>query len=284
MELKGKTALVTGSSGGIGKEIALALAKEGADIILASRNVPNMEAVAREIESFGQRAVPVRCDVADDNSVIEMKDRSIEMFGGIDILINNAAVGVRGLPEDISLDDWNYIINTNLMGYIRTITAFLPHFLERGNGYIVNVSSVQALSYGSEILNTAYITTKAGILGYTSCLSAYLRPKGIVVSCLVAGGFKTEISHNTRFVGTKENIKKMQDDNEKFWSLPILLPPERCAAGLLEGMKRDEYLILVPPDMTEMVKNQGLDVMAHNAWVADLTASGGPPATENSQR
>ena len=273
MDFRGKTALVTGSSGGLGKEIALALAKEGADIILASMNGPNMETVAREIESLGKRAVPLRCDVADDNSVIEIKDKSIDMFGGVDILINNAAVGVRGLPEDISLDDWKYIINTNLMGYIRTITAFLPHFLERGNGYIVNVSSIQALNYGSETLNTAYITTKAGILGLTSGLSAYLRPKGIIVSCLVAGGFKTEISHNTRFVGTKEQKKKMQDDNEKFWSLPILLPPERCAAGLLEGMKRDEYLILVPADMTEMVKNQGLDVMVYNAWVADLPES-----------
>jgi NADP-dependent 3-hydroxy acid dehydrogenase YdfG len=71
-----------------------------------------------------------------------MKGKALKAFGDVDIFINNAAVGVRGLLEHVSLDDWKYIINTNLMGYIRTITAFLPHFMKRGKGYIVNVSSI----------------------------------------------------------------------------------------------------------------------------------------------
>jgi len=268
MEFKGKIALVTGSSGGIGREIALAMAKEGADLILTSRNIPKLETVKKEIENLGQRAMVIQCDVADDNSVFKMKDQAIKAFGKVDILINNAAVGVRGLPEDISLEDWKYIINTNIMGYIRNITAFMPHFLERGSGYIVNVSSIQALLYGSDILNTAYITTKAGILGLSDCFSAYLRPKGIVVSCLVPGGYKTDISRNTRFVGTEEQKKKLWKANEEFWKLPILLHPEVCAKGLIEGMKKEEYLILVPADMAEKLVPQGMDIAARNAWAA----------------
>ena len=129
MEFKGKTAVVTGSSGGIGRAVAIALAKEGVDIVLASRNVPNMEAVQREIESLGQRAVVIPCDVTKNESVAAMKDKAIEAFGNIDILINNAAIGIRGLIEDTSLEDWEYIINTNLMGYIRNITEFLRKLL-----------------------------------------------------------------------------------------------------------------------------------------------------------
>jgi short-subunit dehydrogenase len=269
MEFKGKTTLVTGSSSGIGKAVAIALAKEGADVVLASRNVPNLEAVKREIEGIGRRAVVIPCDVTDDESVASMKAQALEAFDDIDILINNAAIGMRGLPEDTSLDDWRYIININLMGYIRVVNSFLPHFLQRGSGYIVNVSSIQALVYGSETLNTAYITTKVGILGFTDCISAYLRPKGIVVSCLIPGGVRTETKNNSRYIGSPEWIKQMQADEEKFWKLPIFLMPVQCAEGLLEGMKKEEYLILVPASMVEMVKAQGRDVAMLNAYVAN---------------
>jgi short-subunit dehydrogenase len=274
MEFKNKTAVVTGSSGGIGKEIAIALAKEGVDIVLASRNLHNLEIVKKKIEGLGRRALVIPCDVSDDESVVTMKKKTIAAFGHIDILINNAAVGVRGLLENASLDDWKYIINTNLMGYIRNVTEFLPEFLKRGSGYIVNISSIQALAYGTDTLNTLYITTKAGILGFSDCLSAYLRPKGIKVSCLIPGGVATEISHNTRFIGTEEQKKKMWDDSEKFWASGKLLTPKQLAEGLIEGMKREEYLILVPDDMVNMIKPQGRDIAKLNAWVANPPPSG----------
>jgi NAD(P)-dependent dehydrogenase (short-subunit alcohol dehydrogenase family) len=277
MEFKGKTAVVTGSSGGIGKAVAIALAKEGADVVLASRNVPNMEAVKKEIEGLGRRAVAIKCDVSEDESISAMKDKALKAFGNIDIFINNAAVGVRGSLEDVSLDDWKYIINTNLMGYIRNVTAFLPHFMKRKSGYIVNVSSIQALAYSSELLNIPYITTKAGILGLTDCLSAYLRPMGIKVSCLIPGAVRTEISHNSRFVGSEAQKKQMWDEAEEFWKLPIFLTPEQCAEGLLEGMKREDYLILVPAGMAEMLKPQGRDIAMLNAWVANPPPPRFPP-------
>jgi short-subunit dehydrogenase len=277
MEFKGKTAVVTGSSGGIGRGIAIALAKEGVDIVLASRNVSNMEAVKKEIETLGRKAIIIQCDCANDESVVTMKDKAIKAFGNIDILINNAGVGVRGLLENVKLEDWKFIINTNLLGYIRVLTAFLPHFMKRKSGYIVNVSSIQALAYGSEPLNIPYITTKAGILGLTDCISAYLRPMGIIVSCLIPGAVKTEISHNSRFVGSEEQKKQMWDEAEKFWNLPIFLSPEQCAEGLLAGMKKEQYLILTPENMGQMIKAQGRDVDALNAWVANPPPPRMPP-------
>lgn len=277
MEFKGKTAVVTGSSGGIGKAVAIALAKEGADVVLASRNVPNMEAVKKEIEALGRRAVTIKCDVSEDESVIAMRDKAMKAFGNIDILINNAAVGIRGSLEDVSLDDWRYIINTNLMGYIRNVHAFLTHFMKRGSGYIINVSSIQALAYGAEMLNTPYITTKAAIIGLTDCLSSYLRPRGIKVSCLIPGGVITEIAHNSRFVGSEERKKELRAQDEEGTKLPIFLTPQQCAEGLIDGMKKEDYLILVPAGMAEILKSQGRDVGMFNAYVANPPPPRMPP-------
>ncbi len=277
MEFKGKNALITGSSGGIGKAVAIALAKEGANIILASRNMKNMAAVKKEVESLGRKAVAIQCDVSLDESVMAMKDKALKAFENIDILINNAGVGIRGSLEDVSLDDWRYIINTNLIGYIRVIQAFLPHFLKRGSGYIVTVSSIQAMMFGSEMLNTPYVTTKAGIIGLTDCLAATLRPKGIKVSCLIPGGVLTEIAANSRFVGSEEKQKELRATDVHFTKGPMFLTAEQCAHGLLEGMKREDYLILTPPTMAQRLKAQGRDVDMLNAWVKNPPPPPFPP-------
>jgi NAD(P)-dependent dehydrogenase (short-subunit alcohol dehydrogenase family) len=277
MEFKGKTAVVTGSSGGIGRAVAIALAREGTDIVLASRNVPNMEAVKKEIEGLGRRAIAIECDVSEDDSVAAMRDKALDAFGNIDILINNAAVGIRGSLEDVSLDDWRYIINVNLMGYIRNVHAFLTHFMNRGSGYIVNVSSIQALAYGAEMLNTPYITTKAAVIGLTDCLSAYLRPKGIKVSCLIPGGVITNIARNSRFVGSEERKKELRDRDVQFTGGPMFLTADQCAEGLIEGIKKEDYLILVPAGMAEMLKAQGRDIAMFNAYVANPPPPRFPP-------
>jgi NAD(P)-dependent dehydrogenase (short-subunit alcohol dehydrogenase family) len=273
MDFKGKTAVVTGSSGGIGKAVAIALAKEGADIVLASRNLAELEKVKKEIEALGQKALAVKCDVTSDSDVFNMKDQAIKEFGNIDILINNAAVGVRGYLKSVSIADWEYIINTNLLGYIRCVTAFLPHYLEKKNGYIVNVSSIQALAFTAENLNIPYITTKAGILGLSECLLGYLGPMGIKVSCLIPGAVDTNIHTSSRFVGTEEELKEMAARDAEFFKLPIFMSPEKQAAGLLEGMRKEDFYILVP-DSRKMLLNQGRDIDKFHAYLKNGLETG----------
>jgi short-subunit dehydrogenase len=278
MDFKGKKAVVTGSSGGIGAAVAVALAKEGCDIVLASRNVANMEKVKKDVEKLGRKAVVIQTDCADDKSVEEMSKKALKAFGNIDILVNNAAVGVRGLIEDVQLDDWKFIINTNLMGYIRNVKAFLPSMEKNGGGYIVNVSSIQGLGYSPEPLGIPYISTKAGIIGFTTAILSYLRPKGIKVSCLIPGAVDTNISNNSKFVGTAEHVKKMKDDAAAFWKLPIFLTAAQEADGLIEGMKKEEFLILVPANMKAGLKAQGWDIDVYNNYVANPPAPRmGPP-------
>jgi short-subunit dehydrogenase len=207
-----------------------------------------------------------------------MRDKAIKACGNIDILINNAGVGIRGSLEDTTMDDWKWIINTNLMGYIRVVEAFLPHFLQRKSGYICNVSSIQALGYGMVDLNVPYITTKAGIIGFTDALSFTVRQLGIKVSCFIPGGVITEIAHNSRYVGSPERIKELRARDEAGMKMTnIFLSADQCAAGLLEGMKKEEYLILTPPRMGDMLKTQGRDVDMYNAFVANPPPPRMPP-------
>jgi NAD(P)-dependent dehydrogenase (short-subunit alcohol dehydrogenase family) len=268
MDFKGKKVVVTGSSSGIGRAAAVLLAKEGADVILAARDTIKLIEVKKEIEALGRKAHAIPCDVADDKSVDAMKDEALKFFGHIDLLINNAGIGMRGALEDASLDDWRYIINTNLMGQIRTVHAFLPHFLGRGTGYICNVSSIQAMGYGMEDLNIPYTTTKAGIIGFTEGISSYLGQRGIKVSILIPGGVYTNIGGSSRFVGSKERQHELRERDSHMNDIPGFLTAEQCASGMLEGIKREDYMIMTPPGMAEIVKAQGKgDINAFNDFV-----------------
>jgi NAD(P)-dependent dehydrogenase (short-subunit alcohol dehydrogenase family) len=273
MDFKGKTAVVTGSSGGMGKGIAIALAKEGADIILTSRNLPKLEAVKKEIEALGRRAVVIKCDTSRDDDVFKMAEAAIKAFGKIDILINNAAVGIRGRLEDTKMADWEFLVNTNIMGYVRVVQAFLPHYLATKSGYIVNVSSIQALGYTPGTQNIPYIVTKAGIISLSECLFGYLGPMGVKVSCLIPGGVLTDMGANARYVGSAEEIKEMKAKDEEFTKQVKsgktsfhFLTPEELAAGLLEGMRKEDYIISVP-DFRTMLKEQGRDIDMLNAFL-----------------
>jgi NAD(P)-dependent dehydrogenase (short-subunit alcohol dehydrogenase family) len=273
VDFKNKIALVTGSSGGAGKGIALALAKAGADIILVSRNMSKLESVKKEIEALGRRAAVIQCDTSKDADVINMQDAAIKTWGRVDILINNAAVGIRGPLEDTKMSDWEFIINTNLMGYIRVAQSFVRHFMERKSGYIVNVASIQALGYTPGTHNIPYIVSKAGIISFSECLLAYLGPLGIKVSCLIPGGIDTDMPANARFVGSPQTIQELKAADAIFIKQATsgkgsyrFLTPDELAAGLLAGMQKEDYIISVP-DFRPMLKLQGRDIDVLNAFL-----------------
>ncbi len=268
MEFKNKTAVVTGASGGIGRAVAVALAKAGCDVFISARNTSKLEEVKKEIEAAGRGAASVKCDVTQNEDVWAMAEAAITAFGSVDILINNAGVAVRGLLENMAMPDWEFIVNTNLLGYVRCVQAFLPHFMAKGSGYIVNVSSIQALAPSGDNLNIPYITTKAGILGFTEALYGYLRPKGILVSCTCPGAIATDMGANARFVGSEEEKAEMAKKEIEFFKMPFFVKPEAMAENLLESMKKEEFISLIPARMEEQLGPQGRDVHKLNAYLA----------------
>jgi NAD(P)-dependent dehydrogenase (short-subunit alcohol dehydrogenase family) len=274
MDFKGKKAVVTGASSGIGRATAVLMAKEGADVAVAARNLSNLQAVKKEIEALGMKAVAIECDVTKDAGVTSMKEKALKAFGSIDILHNCAGIGLRGSLEDVSIEDWQNILDVNLMGYVRTVTAFLPYFLKRGSGYIINTSSIQAMGYGMEDLNTPYVTTKAAIIGFTECLSAYLRGRGIKVSLHIPGGVTTNIAEASVYVGSEARKQQLRDNDANFRVRPGFLTPEQCAVQLLDGVKKEQYMILTPPGMSQMLKGQGTDVDVLNEFVKNWKPRG----------
>jgi NAD(P)-dependent dehydrogenase (short-subunit alcohol dehydrogenase family) len=202
--------------------------------------------VKEEIEALGQRAAAIAYDQTSDKSVWSMKDKALKAFGHVDILISNAAAGIKGRLEATTMDDWRFMVETNLLGYVRCVQAFLPHFIERRDGYIVTVSTIQALGFTGEAMNIPYITTKAGILGLTESLLGYLGPKGVKVSCLCPGGVTTDMAVTARYVGTEEEKLDMKAKDIEFHKSPFFSSPEQIAAWLLAGMQREDYIILAP--------------------------------------
>ena len=173
------TVLITGASQGIGRATALLFAQKGYDVALAARQAERLEAVAQEIRGIGRTALAVPTDVTDVVQVNALVEKALECYDAIDVLVNNAGICMTAPMSQTTLSDWQQIINVNLWGYIYTIHALLPHFLERNRGTIVNVGS-----FGGKMPlpnMSAYCTSKYAVTGLTETLRLELEPKGIHV-------------------------------------------------------------------------------------------------------
>ncbi|HXM56009.1 MAG TPA: SDR family oxidoreductase [Candidatus Dormibacteraeota bacterium] len=182
LQLRGKTAIVTGGSRGIGKAVARALAAEGVDVAVVARGEADLEAAANELAGeTGRRVVPVPCDTSSDESVREMVGRVVADLGGVDILVNCAAQpgGQAPPPKLAEIDDdvfWPDV-NVKVMGYLRCIREAVPHMVARGGGRIVNVSGLAARSSGSTVGSIRNVAVAA----LTKNLADELAPRGITV-------------------------------------------------------------------------------------------------------
>jgi len=185
-DVAGKVAIVTGAGRNIGRAIALALASDGASIVVNARsNRAEAEGVAREIEATGGKAVVHIGDVADARAVQAMAEAALAAFGRIDILVNNAALRREKSFDDMNYADWREIMNVTLDGAFHTTKACLAALRQSGAGTIVNIGGLSAHS-GAK--NRAHVVTaKAGIVGFTRALAHDLATDGITVNCVVPG-------------------------------------------------------------------------------------------------
>jgi 3-oxoacyl-[acyl-carrier protein] reductase len=185
-ELNGKVAIVTGAGRNIGRAIALALAQDGASIVVNARsNRTEAEAVAREIEALGGNALVHIGDVADPKAVQAMVDATLDRFGRLDILINNAALRREKSFAEMTHAEWREVMDVTLDGPFHCAKACLPHLQKNGAGTIINIGGLSAHTGAKS--RSHVVTAKAGLVGFTRALAHELGADGITVNCVVPG-------------------------------------------------------------------------------------------------
>lgn len=190
--LEGRKALVTGASRGIGRSIALAFAREGADVAVNYMRAEDAAAdVASQIEGMGRQAIAVQADVAQEEPVRAMVDRVESAFGRIDVLVNNAGFVTLAPVESMDVAMWDEMIAAHLRGTFLTTRMVLPGMLDRRDGRIINISS-QLGQIGREWF-AHYTAAKAGIIGFTKSLSREVATRGVLVNCIAPGPIDTGI-------------------------------------------------------------------------------------------
>jgi gluconate 5-dehydrogenase len=190
-DLTGRVAIVTGASRGLGQAFARALARAGADLVITSRTLDSLRAFEKEVVALGRRVVPLELDVRNEQSIRRMVADAAQAYGGqLDVLVNNAGCNVRKPAVDVTWDDWNLVLDTNLRGAFFVAQSVARHMLPRRSGRIINIGSVTSVfGYGGL---GPYGASRGGIRQLTMSLADDWGPHGITVNCLAPGWFKTE--------------------------------------------------------------------------------------------
>jgi 3-oxoacyl-[acyl-carrier protein] reductase len=211
--LAGRTALVTGASQGIGRAIALALAREGANIVVTARSKDKLYALVDEAQSSGAKALAIPADIGIENEVNRIAETAIKQFGGVDILVNNAAIIHSRIPvSQMEPQLFRDVLNVNLTGAFLMTKALLPGMISRGYGKVINISSIGGRKGAAG--RSAYRITKAGLISFTESLAAEVKQHGIDVNAICPGGVDTE--------GYRDAFKtRGRSDNPK-----LMLPEE----------------------------------------------------------
>ena len=245
-QLKNKVCVITGASSGIGAACAKAMAAQGAIVIGCDLRLDMLETVAEEINQSGGRMEAYQVDVSDRDGVFALADRIEKDHGGADVVLNNAGVAHSAPVEEMTMDNFQWVMDIDFWGVVHGTQAFLPHMLKRGSGHIANVSSIFGLIGVPS--QSAYNAAKFAVLGFTEALRHEMKEhKDIGVTCIHPGGINTNIVRHARFQQGPDVDSEREEAIEKFEKFTIT-QPKGAAKAILKGIRKNKARVLIGPD------------------------------------
>jgi NADP-dependent 3-hydroxy acid dehydrogenase YdfG len=235
MQLAGEIAVVTGASSGIGRASAMALAAEGAVVVVAARRADRLDEVVAAIEAAGGSALAVAADVTNEDDVARLRREAAMAFGKVDILLNNVGVGKYGPLETLTVEDYDWMMDGNMRSSFLCTRTFLPEMLERGHGQICFIASVAGLKGLPN--ETVYCATKFAQIGFAQALDYETRDKGVKVSVVAPGGVHTEFAIGTGRTEADPMLEEMLDADDVAGAVVFALTQPPKVRTFLVGMR-----------------------------------------------
>ena len=244
MRLEGRTAVITGAASGIGRAIAVSLARRGCHLALADIDEAGMTGTSDLVRAYKVRVTRHRVDVADRAAVAEFPNVVAAEHGGVDVLVNNAGVAVGGTFDLVSEEDFEWLFEINFWGVVRTTRAFLPLLRASDDARVVNLSSLYGLIAPPE--QVAYAASKFAVRGFSEALRHELEGSGIGVTVVHPGGVNTSIAEKARIPAgvSQEEIEQRRVKYRKL----LKMPPEVAAEAIVRGIERRQSRILIGSD------------------------------------
>lgn len=238
------TVLITGASQGIGRAIATQFARHDFNVVLAARHRDALDRAAAELQAAHHTAMAIPTDVRDANQVNTLVQKTLDQFGSLDVLVNNAGIYISGPVRQFTLEDWHQAIDTNLWGYIHTIQAVLPHFEARRAGTIVNIGSISGKVPMPYLV--PYTTSKFAITGLTQSLRAELKHKGIHVCGIYPNLIKSNFLERAIFRGNDaEDVQERQQQVHTVMQMPLIEKPEKVAVAVWDAVNHQREEVAV---------------------------------------
>jgi len=268
-ELAGKTAFVTGGASGIGLALGAAFAQAGMKVMLADVETDALAEAVKGLHEFGPNVRGVACDVADPVSVERAAKASYQAFGNVHVVCNNAGVAAAGGIDNISLDNWRWVLDVNLMGVLHGIRSFLPHIRAHGEGgHIVNTASMAGMNSGLGF--SPYVASKFAVVGISEGLATQLKPLGIGVTVLCPGFVRTRIDESGRNRPERYGATQTPDPASPAGlllaqiaeRLQAGLDPSDVAARVLAAIREDELYLFTHPEMRAELEDRFAAIMA----------------------
>ncbi len=267
MDIDGTVTVITGGGSGIGKALALVMARNGGDIVIADLDEKGAEQTAREVRELGRKALGIRVDVAHEPGMIALVHRVEAEFGRIDIFVSNAGVVIGGAVEDVTDRDWRWIMDINFYAHVYAIRHVLPHMLRRDSGYLVHVASAAALIATGTMI--PYHVSKAAVLQLAEGLAIDLKARGskVGVSCVCPETVSTNLADRTYEagqIGRDLSDEEASAHNELSEAMRLRLaqrglPADEAARAIVAGIAADRFLIYTHERTQAIVAGRAAD-------------------------